>query len=81
MRVVFWAAATAMLSLACPKARAASPDTSQETSPMPELRLPQATPAPKVSIGPLFTYSVTVASNYIFRGVSQTENVIPTRIA
>jgi uncharacterized protein (TIGR02001 family) len=74
MRIVPLAAATAMLWLACPEARAASPDNSQETSSMPEFALPQATPAPTVSMGPLFTYSVTAASNYIFRGVSQTEN-------
>jgi uncharacterized protein (TIGR02001 family) len=41
---------------------------------MPELALPQATPPTTVSIGPVFAYSVTTASNYIFRGVSQTEN-------
>jgi len=60
----------AMLWLTCPKARAASPDTSS----MPELALPQATPQAVVSTGPLFTYSATTASDYIFRGVSQTEN-------
>lgn len=41
---------------------------------MPELALPPATPVTTVSTGPLFTYSATTASSYIFRGVSQTEN-------
>ncbi len=53
-----------------PRAHAAPPDTSS----MPELVLPQATPAAEVLQGPLFAYSVTGASNYIFRGVSQTSN-------
>ena len=70
MRNIWLTATTAMIWLACPKAHALSPDTSS----MPELALPQATPAVTVPIGPIFTYSVTGASNYIFRGVSQTEN-------
>jgi uncharacterized protein (TIGR02001 family) len=41
---------------------------------MPELALPQATPPATVSTGPLFIYTITAASDYIFRGVSQTEN-------
>jgi uncharacterized protein (TIGR02001 family) len=45
-----------------------------DTSSMPELALPPATPAATVSTGPLLTYGATAASNYIFRGVSQTEN-------
>jgi len=64
-------AAAASLWLACPTAQAASPDTSS----MPQLVLPQATPVEDVAAtGPQFTYSVTAASDYIFRGVSQTEN-------
>jgi uncharacterized protein (TIGR02001 family) len=47
---------------------------SLDTSPMPETLLPQATPAPEVNLGPLLSYSVTAASNYIFRGVSQTSD-------
>jgi uncharacterized protein (TIGR02001 family) len=43
-------------------------------SSMPELALPPATPPATVSTGPLFTFGATGASNYIFRGVSQTEN-------
>jgi uncharacterized protein (TIGR02001 family) len=68
MRTIITAAAT--LALAGPLAQAAPPDTSS----MPQLVLPQATPAEDVATEPQFTYSVTAASNYIFRGVSQTEN-------
>jgi hypothetical protein len=70
MRAVFWTAAAAIVWLASPEAWAAPPDTSS----MPELALPPATPVTTVSTGPLFTYSATTASSYIFRGVSQTEN-------
>jgi uncharacterized protein (TIGR02001 family) len=64
-------AAVASLWLASPTSQAAPPDTSS----MPQLVLPQATPAEDAApSGPQFTYSVTAASNYIFRGVSQTEN-------
>jgi uncharacterized protein (TIGR02001 family) len=62
--------ATAVVALAGPASRAAPPDTSS----MPQLVLPQATPVEDVAAEPQFTYSVTAASNYIFRGVSQTEN-------
>jgi uncharacterized protein (TIGR02001 family) len=51
-------------------AHAEPPDTSS----MPQLLLPQATPPGEVTLGPVFAYSVTAASNYIFRGVSQTSN-------
>jgi uncharacterized protein (TIGR02001 family) len=64
------AAAIASLWLTCPTSHAAPPDTSS----MPQLVLPQATPAEDDATEPQFTYSVTAASNYIFRGVSQTEN-------
>jgi uncharacterized protein (TIGR02001 family) len=74
MRIGFWAAATSMIWLACPEVMAATADTPADTSSMPELALPQATPPATVSIGPVFAYSVTTASDYIFRGVSQTEN-------
>ncbi len=74
MRIVFWASSAAMALCICPKAQAAPPDTPLDTALMPELALPQATPAATVSLGPVFSYSVTAASDYIFRGVSQTEN-------
>jgi uncharacterized protein (TIGR02001 family) len=41
---------------------------------MPQLNLPQATPPEPVVAGPVFAFSATAASNYIFRGISQTEN-------
>jgi uncharacterized protein (TIGR02001 family) len=69
MRKTIWTAASA-LALASPISQAAPPDTSS----MPQLVLPQATPAEDVATEPQFAYSVTAASNYIFRGVSQTEN-------
>ncbi len=51
-------------------AAAAPPDTSS----MPQLILPQATPPEEVLLGPVFAYNVTAANNYIFRGVSQTSD-------
>jgi len=62
--------AAALLWLVCPVAHADPPDLSS----MPQLILPPATPPAEVVLGPLFTSSVTAASNYIFRGVSQTAN-------
>jgi uncharacterized protein (TIGR02001 family) len=41
---------------------------------MPQLALPQATPPEAVAAGPVFAFTATGASNYIFRGISQTEN-------
>jgi uncharacterized protein (TIGR02001 family) len=58
------------LSLGFATARAAPPDTSS----MPQLDLPQATPSEAVSPGPVFAFTATAASNYTFRGISQTEN-------
>jgi len=58
------------LGLGCSTAWAAPPDTST----MPQLDLPQATPAEAVAPGPVFAFTATAASNYIFRGISQTEN-------
>jgi len=69
MRVVL--ALTLVAVLWRPTAACAEPP---DTSSMPQLVLPQATPAEAVSLGPVFAYSVTGASNYIFRGVSQTSN-------
>jgi len=69
MRKIIWLA-TASLVLVSATAHAVPPDTSS----MPQLVLPQATPDEEIIPGPVFTYSVTAASNYIFRGVSQTEN-------
>jgi uncharacterized protein (TIGR02001 family) len=55
---------------------AAYADPPPDLSSMPQLILPPAaaTAPAQVVLGPLFTYSVTGASNYIFRGVSQTAN-------
>jgi uncharacterized protein (TIGR02001 family) len=41
---------------------------------MPQTSLPQATPPEEVAAGPVFAFTATAASNYIFRGASQTEN-------
>jgi uncharacterized protein (TIGR02001 family) len=65
-----WGVALIALLWHAPGARADPPDTSS----MPELLLPQATPPAEVLLGPLISYSVTAANNYIFRGVSQTSN-------
>jgi len=70
MRNVLPAAAGAVLWLGCAGANAAPPDTSS----MPQLALPQATPAEADPAAPQLTLSATAATNYIFRGVSQTEN-------
>jgi uncharacterized protein (TIGR02001 family) len=70
MRTILAAAAMTALGLSCATARAASPDTSS----MPQLALPQATPPEEPASGPVLTLTATVASNYIFRGISQTEN-------
>jgi uncharacterized protein (TIGR02001 family) len=70
MRKISTAAALTVLGLACSTARAAPPDTSS----MPQLALPQATPPEAVLPGPAFAFTATAASNYIFRGISQTEN-------
>ncbi len=41
---------------------------------MPQLALPQATPPEEVVHAPVFAFTVTAASNYVFRGISQTAN-------
>jgi uncharacterized protein (TIGR02001 family) len=64
------AAAMIMLGLGCSTARAAPPDTTS----MPQLALPQATPPEPVVAGPVFAFTATAATDYIFRGISQTEN-------
>jgi uncharacterized protein (TIGR02001 family) len=66
----YWASAFIAMLAGMPTAFAAPPDTSS----MPQLILPQATPPAEVVLGPLFSYSVTAANNYIFRGISQTSN-------
>jgi uncharacterized protein (TIGR02001 family) len=70
MRWILSAAAATALWLGCAPARAATPDTSS----MPQLDLPQATPPEAASTAPAINITVTAASNYIFRGISQTEN-------
>ena len=52
-------------------AYAAPPDTSS----MPQqLELPQATPPEEVTAAPVIAFTATAASDYIFCGISQTEN-------
>jgi uncharacterized protein (TIGR02001 family) len=41
---------------------------------MPQLALPPATPPEPVVAGPVFSFTATAASDYVFRGISQTEN-------
>jgi uncharacterized protein (TIGR02001 family) len=41
---------------------------------MPQLAVPQATPPEDVASGPTLAFTATAASNYIFRGISQTDN-------
>jgi len=64
------AAAMTLLGLGYSTARAAPPDTTS----MPQLALPPATPPELVIAGPVFTFTATAASDYVFRGISQTEN-------
>ncbi len=59
-----------MLGLSYSAAEAIPPDTSS----MPQLALPPATPPDPAVSGPVFAFTATAASNYIFRGISQTEN-------
>ncbi len=63
-------AAAATLVLAGAPAWATPPDTSS----MPQLILPPAATAEEEPAGPVLSYSMTAASNYLFRGVSQTED-------
>jgi uncharacterized protein (TIGR02001 family) len=64
------AAAMATLGLGYSTALATPPDTSS----MPQLALPPATPPEPPVSGPVFAFTATAASNYVFRGISQTEN-------
>jgi len=70
MRNILAAAAMTILGLSYATARATPPDTSS----MPQLALPPATPPEPVVAGPVFTFTATAASDYVFRGISQTEN-------
>jgi uncharacterized protein (TIGR02001 family) len=70
MRHILVVVAMTALSLGAGAVRAAPPDTSS----MPQLDLPPATPTEVVPAGPVFAFNVTAASNYVFRGISQTEN-------
>jgi len=65
-----------VLSLPCTGTLAAPADTSPpDTSSMPQLALPQATPPQEVSAAvPQFTFNATAATDYVFRGISQTED-------
>jgi len=51
-------------------ANTAPPDTST----MPQTVLPQAMPPEAPATGPVYSFTLTAASDYVFRGVSQTEN-------
>jgi uncharacterized protein (TIGR02001 family) len=64
------AAAISLLCLWGSLSHAAPPDTSS----MPQLILTPATPPEEVPNEPQFLFSATAATDYIFRGVSQTEN-------
>jgi uncharacterized protein (TIGR02001 family) len=64
------AAAITVLGLGWAAARAAPPDTSS----MPQLDLPPATPPEVAAAGPVLAFTATGASDYVFRGISQTEN-------
>jgi uncharacterized protein (TIGR02001 family) len=71
MRTFLLVGGAAALWLACTAANAAPPDTTS----MPQLALPPAAaPDSATAAGPQFAFTATAASNYIFRGVSQTEN-------
>jgi uncharacterized protein (TIGR02001 family) len=70
MRKILAAAAAALSGLAGVPAHAAPPDTTS----MPQLALPQATPPEEPVTGPVYAFTATAASNYLFRGISQTEN-------
>jgi uncharacterized protein (TIGR02001 family) len=70
MRKTLTLATMSVLGLGWPPARAAPPDTSS----MPQLDLPQATPPEDVAAAPIVAFTATGASNYTFRGISQTEN-------
>jgi uncharacterized protein (TIGR02001 family) len=75
MKVELWktvsTAAAAALCLGC----GAVAETPPDTSTMPQLALPQAVAPDEAPSAPLqLTFSATAASNYTFRGVSQTEN-------
>jgi uncharacterized protein (TIGR02001 family) len=70
MRKILAAGAMTMLGFGGSAAHAAPPDTSS----MPQLALPPAASAEPVASGPVFNVTATAASNYVFRGISQTEN-------
>lgn len=71
MRMLLPVAGAAVLWFGCTAANATPPDTSS----MPQQALPQATPPEEVLPGPLqVSVTATAATDYTFRGVSQTEN-------
>jgi len=70
MRTILLASTTIIMGLMAAAAQASPPDTSA----MPQLAVPPATPAEVAPPGPQFTFTITAASDYIFRGVSQNEN-------
>lgn len=70
MRKTMSAAVMSAIWLGAFGAAAAPPDTSS----MPQLTLTPATPPEADSTEPQFSVNATAASDYIFRGVSQTEN-------
>jgi len=68
--MILLASMTSALGLICTAARASPPDTNA----MPQLAIPPATSEEAAPTGPQLTVTVTGASDYIFRGVSQTNN-------
>jgi len=64
------ATAIAAFWLGCSSAGAAPPDTEA----MPQLAVPPAITLEAPSAGPVFAFTATSASDYIFRGISQTDN-------
>jgi uncharacterized protein (TIGR02001 family) len=62
--------ATAVLAASCAAAQAAPVDTTS----MPQLTVPDVSAKDTAAPVPQFAFSLTGASDYIFRGVSQTEN-------
>jgi uncharacterized protein (TIGR02001 family) len=70
MRKILSLTTIGLFTLGGAAAHAAPPDTSA----MPQTVLPQATPPEAPMAGPVYSFSLTAATDYVFRGVSQTEN-------
>jgi len=70
MRKILFLTTISLAGLGAGVAHAAPPDSSA----MPQTVLPEATPPEPAATGPVYSFSLTAASDYVFRGVSQTEN-------